>query len=501
MRIRNRSLIIMFSRGLTQATTIILGVVLVRLVSKEVFGTYRQGLLVYHLVVGLLSLNLDLSLYYFVPKFGAGRRGTLLLQTSMASLVLSAAMAVFMLVAAEPIARMFGNPALPPLIRILSLYPFVERLIILVPAFMISLDRPLRAGLYTLAASGGRIAVVVAVFALSDSLPAVMLSMVLVTAVVAAVGWADMARLAPRETWALDRSLILEQLSYCWPLWASAVVTVVNLELGKFIISVFFAPADYAVYSCGAVDLPVVTLVTMSVSAAIMPNLVTLVSQDNTRQALRIWQEATRKCSLVILPCFAFCLVVSQDLIVFVYGQAYALAAAPFAIYLLRLPVRVAVYGSLLRAVGRTAPVAIGAVVALVVNVPLSLGLTYLGGGGHLSFIGPSIGSVCASFAAMFYLQLNLRRVLDVPFSRLMRWKELGSTLLLSVVCGAIVFLAALALPDMPLAIKLALQGAAFAGLVILIMLRTGMLHDDERELLAIPLRAARRLLTGGRAG
>ncbi len=497
MRIRTRSIIIMFSQGLTQATTIILGIVLVRLIDQATFGTYRQSLLVYGFVAGVLSLDLRGSLYYFVPKLGAEQRCMLLCQTFLTSWVMAAVIGTVMFLAAEPISRMFANPALAPFIRILGLFPFVEKLTALIPAFMISLDRPVRAGIYSLVSSAGRAGVVVTLFAIGFDLSVVMWSIVVVAAVIAAVGSVDMARLSRPGRWRLDRALVLEQLQYTWPLWLSAVVGIVNLQFGNLVISSFFDSATFAIYSCGAIELPVIALITASINTAIMPNLVTLASENKTHQALGIWQEATRKGSLVIFPCFVFFLVVSGDLMVFLYGEDYAKAAWPFAIYLCGLPVRVAVYATLFRAVGRTKPIVIGALIALAINLPLSVGLVYAGGGSLVSFIGPAVGSVCASFCAMIYLLLSLRSVVGVRFSRLMRWKELGWMLLLSMGCGLAVYLLALILPEIPLVLKLGFQAAAFAGLLTLALRMTGTLNDDERELLRLPIRVARRMLSG----
>lgn len=95
MRVRTRSLVIMLGQGITQASAIAVGIVLVRIISQETFGSYRQVLLVYTTLAALVSLQLDQSLYYFVPKLAPERRRALLAQTLGTALALvSAASAV-----------------------------------------------------------------------------------------------------------------------------------------------------------------------------------------------------------------------------------------------------------------------------------------------------------------------------------------------------------------------------------------------------------------------
>ena len=115
MRIRTRGLIIMLSQGLRQVTTIVLGVVLVRMISKQAFGTYRQVLLVYTFVAELISLQLQASLYYFIPRLGIERRRALLLQTLLITYALAVVAASVMFGGSRLIARGFGNAELVPL--------------------------------------------------------------------------------------------------------------------------------------------------------------------------------------------------------------------------------------------------------------------------------------------------------------------------------------------------------------------------------------------------
>jgi O-antigen/teichoic acid export membrane protein len=494
MRIRTRIAIIMLSQGLSQATTIILGIILVRIISQETLGTYRQVFLVHALLVGILSFQLEVSLYYFLPKLGPERHRTLVVQTGATTLVMSAVVAAIMFLAAEPIARSMNSAELAALLRVFCLYPFFERLIALVPAFMISLDRATWAAAYSLVFSVGRVGVTALVFALGGSLATVMWASVVLTAAVALVGCAAMLRLSAGKV-RLDFDLILQQLHYAWPILATSLVATINAQYDKLLISAFFDPAVYAVYSCGAFELPFISIINTSIARATMPNLVTLADAGKKANALHLWQEGARKCSLVAFPCFAFFLVIGPDLMVLMYGADYSMAAWPFAVYLLALPIHITVYGSIFRALGRTKPIAVSAIVALVTNVVLSTSLMWAGGGTLLAFVGPSAGAVGASLAMAGYLLWRLKGVIGVPLSDVMRWKELGKLLLLCVICALPVL--ALRLPPLPLIARLAVQAAAFVAIIVAALIWTGMLKADEKDILRLPLRIIQRSRSG----
>ncbi len=494
MRVRDRGLIIMGSQGLTQVTTLVLSMILVRIVSKGVFGTYQQVNLVYLSIASAISLQLHSSLYYFIPKLGENRRGTLLFQSILITLGMSVIIGGLMFVGAGLIAERFENPALVPLIRVFALYPFVERIIILIPAFMISMDKSVRAGVYTLVSSIGRIVPVVVAFSLGCELVTVFWSIIAVGALIALVGCADMVRFCPGDKWRVDRRLVAEQMNFAWPLVAVSVVGMINLQLNKILIAMVFDKEVYAVYSCGAIQLPIIAMVTSSLGAAMMPELVSMVSNGKFKDALSTWQEAARKCSFVIFPCFAFFLVIAHDFIVLLYQEEYSMASWPFMVYLFSLPIRVAIYATLFRASGKTKPIAAAAVISLIVNIILSTALVLIGNGNMLSYVGPAIGAVIASWISWLYLLGKLTSLTGVSFSSIMRWKELLIILLVCVGCGFVIDL--LPMSNLPIILRLTLKAIIYGALFVLTVFSFGLLQDDEKDLLKIPFRVARKVLS-----
>lgn len=482
MRVRDRSLILLLSKSFNQAATIILSLILVRLVSKYTLGTYRQVMLIYMMLSTALSLQLHQSLYYFIPRYPLEARRKILGQSFALTLASSALIAALMYFGSDFLSRRFNNPGLAPLIRILALYPFFECTLLLIPDFMISIDRPVRAGLYSLLDSGGRILVVVILVGAEFSLEAALWGILFWGALLCLIGCADLVRFCPAGPWKIDTRLLAQQFQYCWPLLLTTLIGTFNLLLDKFLISLYFDPEVYAVYSCGAFQLPVISLVTATLGTAIMPNLVDLIQHKKQTEAVVLWQEAARKGSLILFPCFIFFLIVGYDLMVFLFTPEYAEAAWPFRIYLFSLPFRIIIYTSLLRAMGKTRPIAIGALLMLVSNLIFSVSLLHLGKGGFLSFVGPAVGTILSTWLNWIYLLYILKRVGKISLRTIMPWKELGAIFLTSCVCGIVIFM--VPAQSMPLLAKLVIQAALFGSAYFLLNWITPVFKEDERKLL-----------------
>ena len=500
MRIRNRSFIIMLSKTLAQASTIALGICLVRMIDQTLFGTYRQMILALTTVSTLLSLQLEDSLFYFVPRTQVDRLRPLLAQTALLGLFTSAVSATVLFFGADTLAAWFDNPEVAGPLRVIALYPLTEKLVVLVPAFMLSRDKAIRAAGYSLAASVGRVIAVITAFLLGGSLMTVATAMVSVSLIITAIAVWDIIRSTTPTSLKPDAALAREQISYCVPLFMTSLVGVVNVQWDKWLISTNFDAAMYGIYSCGAMELPIIGIITASVNAAIMPNLVTLMHEKKPREAINIWQEGTRKCSLIIIPAFAFMISVPVDFMTLLYGPKYGLAALPFAVYLLTLPFRVAMYATLLRAAGRTRPIAVYTIIGLLLNMALSTAFLMLGRGTMWAFVGPSFGAILATGIIVVLLLRKVCAVTGHRASEIMRWNELLRIMGISLAAAIIMLLVPIPLPaalplTATLAMKLAIRGLLFTVVLSALMWMFKFLHDDEIRLAQAPWRMVKRRL------
>jgi O-antigen/teichoic acid export membrane protein len=481
-------------QGLTQGTQLIIGIVLVRLISKEMLGSYRQVMLVYSLIVGILTLQIESSIYYFLPRYGPEKRRDLVTQTLFTTGIISLFVGLAMFFSADLFAERFNNPEIATLIRIFSCFSFFERIVHLLPAFLISLDKALLSGLYSMLSTILMILGVVVIFAFGYGIADALLGKILIEAIFAAIGIFIMIYFSPLGQWRINKSLLLEQLNYCWPLMAMTTVGIVNLKLDGVLISYYFSRDVYAVYSTGALELPLIALFTVSLSSAIMPNMVVEADEGRPLNSLNLWHEASRKSSLLIFPTFVFFLVCGYDFIVLMYTQDYSKATWPFLIYLTRLPFRVAIYGAIFRAIGFTKPLFWAAILAFTTNLIVSVGLLVAGRHGFLSYIGPSIGTACGTLASVSFLLTILCKKLRVRFVQVMRWKELGRIFGLSLLCGVLLWLTPVPFSNLlfKFVARFILYTTYFFGSLVL----TKSLHPDEWELLRAPLVVIRRIAT-----
>jgi O-antigen/teichoic acid export membrane protein len=215
----------------------------------------------------------------------------------------------------------------------------------------------------------------------------------------------------------------------------AATIGVFERSVDKLMVAAMASPEQFAVYVNGALEIPLIGIITGSVTSVLIPEYTRLYAEGRLGDIVTLMHRAMTSCALVILPVMAFLFVVADDLMVVLFGPAYAGSAAPFRVYLLLLPVRTLTFGALFMAMGQGRHILVQTIITLAVNIPLNwLAIRLFG------TIGAAIASAIAVYlVSLPYIFVQLRRQLGCPIRRLVPWRKLCE---IAFVCGAAVVLA-----------------------------------------------------------
>ena len=144
------------------------------------------------------------------------------------------------------------------------------------------------------------------------------------------------------------------QLRLAIPMGLAGLAGTLLTQLDRVMVLTFCGDKVFAVYVVGAMELPVIGLVTGSMNAVLMPNFATLFEQGKLDEIRTLWKFAMGRAALLLIPCMFGVFVFGVDLVESLYGATFRQAYEPLAIYALMLPMRCVVYGTMLLALGRS---------------------------------------------------------------------------------------------------------------------------------------------------
>ncbi len=384
-------------------------IVLVRMLDQDSYGSYQQLLLVGTAMAGIMTLGLPASIYYFYHHGPSSRRTALIFQTVFMLALAGLVSGALVYVTAPFLAQRMSNPALTSLLGTYALYVVLfiasEHFI----HFLISQDR------YRLAVGfeAGETLIRVVLLLLPLWMGYGLVGVVWATVVYAGLRFLIRTFMVLKDiNWSAShwtRSLFfLEQLSYSLPLFMTSLVGFIGGLLDKAIIAAFFNPAHYAIYTVGALEIPLDVIFQASVANVLRASLPPLIREGNMAEVVRVWREAVRKLAIIVLPSFVFLFGFSYDFITLFFTSKYAESVYIFRIYLCMLPLYMFVFSVIPQVFGKTKLNLYIAATATVVHIILSFAMLSV-----IGFYGPAVAGVIVSFliaAAYFIVAMRLAR-------------------------------------------------------------------------------------------
>lgn len=426
MKIRSRAVkagILASGKILTGLAGLASLAVLSRIFDKHEYATYRQTLLAYAFLAPLLTLGLPKALFYFLPD-EQRRPRAVLAENLLPLLLMGAVFACFLLFGGQYLlAARFNNPELARTLMIIAPYPLFLLPTLAVPACLLARDRAGSVAIYLFLSRAAMVALVIAAVIIWPTPDA---------ALWATTGGALLA-LAP-ALWLMYRSCgdngelaprfsgSWQQVKYSLPLGVAAMIGAFSMNLDKVIVSAMTDTQTFAIYVNGAMQIPLVGMVTGSIAAVILPEMASAFKAGRIRDSLEMWKRAGSKCALIIFPAMVFLFVMAEEVMTTLYSSAYIASATPFRIYLLMLPTSIVRFDSVYMAANKGNFILVRAVVMLVINGAVSIVLV-----SRYGYLGAAVATVSLVFLlALPYNAIQIRRIMNVPMRSLFPMGILG---------------------------------------------------------------------------
>jgi O-antigen/teichoic acid export membrane protein len=149
---------------------------------------------------------------------------------------------------------------------------------------------------------------------------------------------------------AFDWALFKAQIGNALPYGIGGIAQTAQADLHNFMVSRYFTPAGFAVYSVGLFQLPLLGMLNTSLGSALIPEIAQLAAAGNWRAIIPIWLNAVRKLALVVVPTLALMFILRYEIITLLFTSAYRESVPLFGIFLFTALLPMTLTGSLIRA-------------------------------------------------------------------------------------------------------------------------------------------------------
>lgn len=466
---------LIIARGISFAITLVIPLMLVRLLSKAEFGAYRQGVLLFLTAYLLMPWGMSQSLYYFIPKDVKNRAGYL---ANTFLFLLAAGLITFVGFALSgPILDYcFHSDELTESAPWLGLYTFLMIASIYSDVVLTADNRVREAAWVILASEIVKAVAMVASALITRSYQGIVVGMIISAAarfIFTSYYFREELR---RVLQGLDGALFRAQWAYSMPFGLMVVVSLFQDYFHQYYIAYSFSPAEFAIYTIGCLELPLIDLFLSSIGNIVMIKMTEQMGQQDRAGAKATWHDGVIKLALIFVPMTVYLIVVSEAFIVGVFTEKYRASVPIFIVSLFTLPVGMLLTDCVLRVYGETRYM----LTMSIVRLPLTL-IFVVGSLALLGMIGAAVGTVLVVVIVRVAMMVRIRSLLGSDLKTLLPWAALARI----VAAALLASLPAIALTGLAISPKLILLiSAPVYGLCYLVAgLRMEIFPQEDREL------------------
>ena len=489
MKLADKTIINIFAQSSNSFLLLISSMVLVRYLNKADYGTYMQFMLISNTVIMLTFLGLPQSIYYFYPK--ALNRSKFIFRSILISLFIGLTAALLIYVLKNRLADWLNNPAFSYYGWLIALLIFFKALSYFREPILLSDDQLIFNAFSTLLCNFIFYVPVIVAICFFQSLKILLLILLFSSGLEFIINFLFTFKVFLKEKQSslnseiskqkqTDISLI-KQLKYALPIGISSYLGIISRQFDQFIISVYFTPKDFAVYTRGAMRIPFLSSLPFMINNIIMPKYVDSFQKGDLRQFLDYFHRSIEKLAKINFPAFSFLFAVAPSFITCLYTIHYVEAASILRVYLGLLVVEITAYSMILCASGKTSFIIHATIISLSINIILSLLFVSMFGA-----IGAAFATLTAIVTSNSYLLLRSCKILKIPFKKIFPWSCLFRLFSVSLLAGIPVYCLEyfFSAGDIPILIILLLDALVYGYCIIFLMMKQGLINQNDMEIL-----------------
>lgn len=319
------------------ALNTLLPLLVVRYLTREDVGVYRQAFLIASNAAIVLPLGFSMSAYYFLNR-ERENHSAIILNILIFNLFMGAGAFGLLLFFPEILGATFQSPELTRLAPLIGLTIWLWIFSSFFETAALALQETRLAAAVIVVSQFVKTLVMILAVLIFQSVDALLYVSAGLFGLQTIVLLFYLNRRFPGLWTNLDLRSFKRQLAYALPFGFSVLLYVGQTDVHNYFVSHSFSAADFAIYSVGCFQLPLISMLYESVGAVMIPRMSQLQDQRKTDEMLELVATATDRLSFFYFPIFGYLMIVASEFITTLFTKEYAESASIFRVNLLILP-------------------------------------------------------------------------------------------------------------------------------------------------------------------
>lgn len=337
------------AKGIALFLAMVMPLVLVRKLIPEELGLYRQAFQIVTTMVSLLCLQVSASAYYFTPR-EPERKAQIALHVLLFYLVVGGAFALVLAVYPQVVMFTFKGDELVGLVPMVGIVTLLWLVSLNLESVVIANGDIRWASAVTVLIQLLKTSLLIAAAMIGGTARAVVIAALVIGIVHFSICLVYLKQRFGRFWSKFDWPLFKMQLANALPFGIGGIAYILQFDFHNFYVSKHFTPAEFAVYSIGCFQLPLLQTLIDAAETILLPQIARLEKDGSVQGIWEVWAGSVRFLAFFFFPVCAMFFVLRREFIVTLFTERYAAATPIFAVNLFNLLLYIFLVGTLLRA-------------------------------------------------------------------------------------------------------------------------------------------------------
>ncbi len=330
------------------AFSFVLPLLIVRYLTQDAVGHYREAFQVITNAVIILPLGFSMSAYYFLAR-ETTRRGAAIFNILIFNFVVGGLACLTLFIFPQIIGNIFHSEEMLLLAPKIGIVIWIWIFATFLETVAIANQEAKAATLFIVLASFSKTLLMgAAVFAFAtveSFIYAAMVQGIIQTLILLSY----LRSRFPGFWCGFDASFFREQMMYAIPFGLTGVLWIAQSDIHNYFVGYKFSPSDYAIYAYGCFEVPLIAMLSDSVTSVLIPRMNALQLAGDRDEMIRLMSRATQKLAFFYFPIYVFLIITANTFIITLFTKNYERSTSIFVINLTLLPFSVLILDPIVR--------------------------------------------------------------------------------------------------------------------------------------------------------
>lgn len=413
------------SSGISQALTLIFGILLVRVLTMKEYAVYRQGMLVVNMLSPFLCVLSPISLSYFLAKEESEEVKKYYVKQTVFCLILTSFMISLIVFSFKgQIAYSYNNQMLSSYMLYFAIILFTEGSTQYFAYYMVCINKEkIMVGITITFSFLKTFALLLTILIQKDYLLLFMRFYVGIEVFrfMLIISYTYLMNKTSGFCLIKERSKL--QFLFSMPIYIMGIINAVNLNLDKNIVAMMFSSEQYAIYENGAYQIPFIGILSSSIISVMLPDIAKKFKRCNRQVLNNIvseYQDVIRVSYGILFAVYVSIYIFSEGIVTILFSEKYLASLPIFKNYLLMILLQSFNLGVLLTSADRQKDIVKTGLIMFACNLGLLLALAKTRNLVLLSFA-PILATIIMNillllFICKVYEQSSFFNILPIKF-------------------------------------------------------------------------------------